>query len=258
MCKYLLEVNKRATTTGVMGELGRLPLMLEVIVNMISFYVRLHDSNDILLKDAFLTSESLHQNHKSSWIGCIHVLLSFLGITASRAINKTKPNRKLIFQLLKEKYKNIWHDQVFKDYPNLDHGSKLRTYRKFKCNFSFENYLSWGDYRKRKILTKFRISAHDLEIEKGRHSGIKLNQRLCKLCSLEVEDEVHFLLKCPKLDIIRTSHLNQISLKFKNFDQLKCDEKFIWLMSSEDHYIYNQLYTLICNLKNEKFKLLNT
>jgi hypothetical protein len=35
-CKYVLEVNKRTTNIGVMGELGRYPLMLEVLLNMLS------------------------------------------------------------------------------------------------------------------------------------------------------------------------------------------------------------------------------
>jgi hypothetical protein len=48
-------------------------------------------------------------------------------------------------------------------------GNKLRTYRLFKPNFSFEPYLLYLSEEKRKLLTKFRISAHKLEIEQGRY-----------------------------------------------------------------------------------------
>ena len=44
---------------------------------------------------------------------------------------------------------------------------------------------------------KFRISSHNLEIEHGRYFNISADQRICKLCKLTVEDEIHFLLECP-------------------------------------------------------------
>ena len=75
---------------------------------------------------------------------------------------------------------------MFNDDRNSGHSNKLRTYRIFKQNFSYEEYLSWGDYNKRKIITKFRISAHDLEIERGRYKGLKAEERICRLCKSEV------------------------------------------------------------------------
>ena len=50
-------MNKRTTNIGVMDELGRYPLMLEVLLNMLSYYVRLLNSDEILLKEAFFVSE---------------------------------------------------------------------------------------------------------------------------------------------------------------------------------------------------------
>jgi hypothetical protein len=46
----------------------------------------------------------------------------------------------------------------------------------------------------RNILIRFRISAHNLEIEKGRHQNIPLNERICKLCKLEIVDEITTIL----------------------------------------------------------------
>ena len=44
----------------------------------------------------------------------------------------------------------------------------------------------------------FRISAHKLFIEKGRHNGIARYNILFKCCSRNViEDEYHFILVCP-------------------------------------------------------------
>ena len=49
----------------------------------------------------------------------------------------------------------------------------------------------------RSMICKIRISAHDLAIEKGRHSNIPRFERFCNACKSKViEDEEHFLLHC--------------------------------------------------------------
>ena len=46
------------------------------------------------------------------------------------------------------------------------------------------------------LITRFRVSAHTLLIEKGRY--IERDKRLCQMCDMnDVEDEYHFILKCP-------------------------------------------------------------
>jgi hypothetical protein len=71
----------------------------------------------------------------------------------------------------------------------------------------------------RKLLTKFCISAHDLE--KGRYIGLKAHDRKCKLCKIDIEDECHFLLQCPKLEIERKAFLELINKEYKNFNSLE-------------------------------------
>ena len=53
--------------------------------------------------------------------------------------------------------------------------------------------LSW-----RKLYCSFRISCHDLEIERGRYIRpyVKPDKRVCKLCLQEAETEEHFITKC--------------------------------------------------------------
>ena len=63
-----------------MGELGRYPLMLEVLLNMLklSYYVRLLNSDDILLKEVFFVSEQLANENKGSWTSCVKAICRFL------------------------------------------------------------------------------------------------------------------------------------------------------------------------------------
>ena len=57
--------------------------------------------------------------------------------------------------------------------------------------------------RNQRILCKFRISHHKLEIEQGRYKNISADKRTCKLCNNGVEDEIHSLLKCSVLENMR-------------------------------------------------------
>jgi hypothetical protein len=78
------------------------------------------------------------------------------------------------------KYKNTWKSEIFNDKRHNSCGNKLRTYRLFKDQIVFEP-LNWGTYNQRNILTKFRISSHKLEIEKGRYMNTPAEQRICRL-----------------------------------------------------------------------------
>ena len=50
----------------------------------------------------------------------------------------------------------------------------------------------------RSEMAKLRISAHSLRIESDRVKKLELSKRICLHCDLdEIEDETHFLLKCP-------------------------------------------------------------
>ena len=57
------------------------------------------------------------------------------------------------------------------------------------------NYILNINYEDRKLLCKMRVSDQFLEIERGRYTRIKKENRICKFCDLkEVEDEFHFSL----------------------------------------------------------------
>ena len=64
--------------------------------------------------------------------------------------------------------------------------------------FHLEPYLLYLSKEERHTLTKFRISSHRLEVERGRYFGLKFENRICKLCNDHVEDEEHFMISCKK------------------------------------------------------------
>jgi hypothetical protein len=94
----------------------------------------------------------------------------------------------------------------------------LKTFEKikrasyiFSATFStFLNYKTIWNFPFQKntdlSLQKIRISAHSLNIETGHCNSTPREQRLCKFCPSSVEDEKHFILHCPKYQIIRNSY----------------------------------------------------
>ena len=155
-------------------------------------------------------------------------------------------------------YKKVWNKQLFNDQIKRQNaGNKLRTYRTFKTNIKQEKYTQILDQKQRQILCKFRISTHDLDIEKGRYCQMEPEKRICKLCNVEVEDEMHFFLKCPKLEERRSAILNSIYLKYEKIPLLNTNKKLVWLMSAEDWYILRNISKLLIALFSERDRLLH-
>ena len=256
-CKYVLEVGRRSTNIAVLGELGRYPLFLEVLLNMIKYlsYLSKSSSTD-LLYDAFVTSKLLHSENKACWYKCIREIIDYFNIDLNKIINLKCNLKKYIYHCFSSKYKSVWSKELFNDNKHVSSGNKLRTYRLFKDKYIFEPYLNWGSYSQRRIITKFRISSHNLEIERGRYKNIPAEQR-CKLCNLDIEDEIHFLLECPKLANSRCEILERIYNKYINIKLLDSKSKFIWLLSAEDHFVYSQLSLLLTHLNDMRQKILS-
>jgi hypothetical protein len=97
---------------------------------------------------------------------------------------------KSIQNKLEERYENFWNNSLSQNNDNIRGRNKLRTYHKLKTNFEAEKYL-YTDVDKCSISTfdRERISNCNLDIERGRYSKLPVEQRICRLCSSEVEDE---------------------------------------------------------------------
>ena len=76
--------------------------------------------------------------------------------------------------------------------------------RKLKCK------------KTKNLLTKLRISAHDLYIETGRYTKPKktpVDERICRFCTTgEIEDEIHLIMKCPYYLNLRNETFGQLNL----------------------------------------------
>ncbi len=91
---------------------------------------------------------------------------------------------------MKHDFTMFWKTEI----SNITH-SRYIYYNNVKSNFHIENYLLLDDPVLRSYMAKLRTSTHSLLIEKGRHLGLKKEDRLCGACGV-IDNEVHFLFNC--------------------------------------------------------------
>ena len=126
-------------------------------------------------------------------------------------------------------------------------------YANIKTSFKIENYLLQFPTYFRRNFTKLRISAHNLAIETGRYSKpieTPIEKRLCFHCK-EIENELHFVLKCPLYNAERNLLYHELS-NILSVDLSPTNELFNLLMSGlqGDHDVGKTF----CNYINMCFK----
>ena len=147
------------------------------------------------------------------------------------------------------------HDQILQEQNSyITESSKLSFFRHFcfsnKCAHNVDQLNMLKD---RAPLAKLRLSAHNLEIERGRYMQVNREERLCKLChNKNIEDEKHFILHCTKYESQRNVLISKLSY-FKNYDkQSKTEAEYIKLLLNNK---CRKTLRLISSFINQSFEL---
>ena len=172
LCKLLLGVNQKTSNIACRAELGRFPIMIEILTNLIAYRARLENtSEENLLKQSFHDDIMFHTYGLSSWYSCTEEVLKLLNFNnhlfTSTKITKIKIKLQQQFELY---HKELLYNDTRKD---TNEKNKIRTYRTFKNNIRYELYL-YLNIKKSLIkkYTQFRPSPHKLQIETARHIKI--------------------------------------------------------------------------------------
>lgn len=240
-CKYVLGVNRKTTHAAVRGELGQFSLLNTLLTNAAKFWFRLGaiDSETIVYQ---AYKESISQPDLGNWASFMKTLWSNFGLEEIWRNHVSASKIKSISalrQMMETRYQENWFAYLNRDliqpFSVSKQGSKLRTYRTFKSKFKIENFLlSEKNFNRKRHFVKLRVSAHNLQIEVGRHTSPKTpaENRFCQLCNLQaVEDEMHFVLHCPFYQTERAALYSSFSNNFPNFTSLIGTEKFSFIMS---------------------------
>ena len=205
-----------------------------------------------LLHDAFM--ENTEMGSSSTLLTSQYKILDACGIKLPLSLNDTSTIciLKTVKHALKESFIVNWKKELFND-VRKENGNKLRGYREYKNSFKKEEYLSViQDKSVRSAFAKLRLSAHNLEIERGRYvlkkDRVTPENRICRYCDVKCcEDEIHFTLDCELYSDLRDHLFTNIDTRFPFFNEFQKQDKFIWLMANVDEgiitlvtkYIYN-------------------
>jgi hypothetical protein len=143
-----------------------------------------------------------------------------------------------------------WHSQ-------LQNSSKLSSLSEFKSLLEPEKYLTCINIQKfRSALTRFRCSAHKLEIELGRRNNIEPQMRLCKFCERHgehvVEDEYHSLMICPMNKELRDTYISNSFTKYPDTNN------FIHLLQSQNELTIKNLAMFIYSADKHRSHVIST
>ena len=205
-CRSLLGMHKQTMKVPILAELGRFPTSLQMIGQVISFWAHITEAQEnSLLKQAYkdmLTWES----HKKKWIKFVENILTKMGfghVWCNQGTLNSNCLKYSISNKLQEKYTEFWRDKK----RTL---SRLSFYNKITNDYKLQTYLIKCKNKKHRLsMSRLRLSAHELAIEKGRYHNIAAKDRLCKSCATQ-EDEIHFLDHCSIYDGLRSSFLDTV------------------------------------------------
>ena len=227
--RLFLGVSRYTTNIAVQGDMGWPSVSQKVKIAVFRYWNRLINmSNTRLTKKIFLHEIFLKgKKFKFTWSSQVRKILRDLygedvqtehfmgGIDLAEA--KT---------LLSTKDREHW-DREVKNFP------KLRTYATLKTSFGKEPYVdNFLSKNRRSLIAQIRTGTSFLRVETGRYERqlnddgrwekLPIEKRVCKICGKnEVEDELHFLLKCQAYTQPRAILRHQIEKKGGTYSETK-------------------------------------
>lgn len=228
--KQILNVRQQTTNSAVYGELGQFPLHVIRNVRIVKFSFKImKDPDSLMYKLCFM--KNAHGMFVNEWTVNLKKLLDNLGFAYLLNSNDFEYQQlNIVIQRIYDQYIQQWFGEV----GTLN---KLESYRLFKDSFTCEKYLSCVVNTKYRVaLTRFRCSAHKLLIEEGRYRNIIREERICRLCNMNlVESEYHFLLVCPLYRELRRTCLPQYYCSWPTI------QKFSQLLKTKQTTLLNQI-----------------
>ena len=213
--KEILGVNCKTSNEACRAELARLPMSGKISSAIIGFYNHLISDENTLSYNIYRITKNTNP-----WTIKVHKLLNSLGF--SFLINKND----LLEVNMKHVKLRIKDILMQKQNSNLKSNSKLsfflEVYKLGERPFYVDKLINLTD---RSMICRLKTSSHQLMIEKGRHLQIPTTERICPICNISVEDELHFLFNCSGFNSQRDIFNNKISSICKTYTNLSNKQK---------------------------------
>ena len=225
--RAFMAVGKYTSNLAIESSMGWLNALVRRQKDMVRIWNRIqYLPDDRLPKKVMDWDHHLALNGARNWSWHFGELMTTCGhqevFEYEIALDKSFVQR--IGDILLEKEKMLWVDACIVT-------PKLQTYYSI-CGPPLESemcLLTSMPRIQRSVMSRIMCGSSTLEIEKGRHLGIPRHERHCTLCNNDqVEDEIHFTLRCPMYDDLRYPLIQMSMSFFENFlnlsyqEQLRC------------------------------------
>ena len=182
------------------------PLHLKIKLSAIKLLDHIVNSPNTLVNKIYIDTE---KNNK--WVTTIKEWINKLGI---RHLNFNTNNSKFYINSIQQRLQ----DQAKQNMNSLINVSEnLKFFKKFIKVVKDPHTWICKLKSDRSLLSKFRLSAHSLAIEKGCYSNIERQNRVCLSCDTgEVENESHFFSTCPHYISLQKTFLQKVNIKIFN------------------------------------------
>ena len=190
---------RRLDLSNVYAQLGRYPLYITRYVQIIKYWFRVINTNNILLKKVYDFAKQDCLKGLNNWVSNVCRLLNENGFSYVWE-NPFSVNIKAFIPIFRQR---ILDNFIQTNMSKIEKSPSLVLYRQLNETCNYKKYLDVLPYYLRMFVCRFRISSHSLRIQTDRFSRIRIprNERICRVCNIgEIEDEYHFILKCPYFD----------------------------------------------------------
>ena len=239
-CKNLLGVKKQTQNDFIYGELGRTTLLNKRVIHVIKYWlkiVQLEDMKYVKCIYNMMKSDLDSYPNIKNWAKSVKDLLQALGFNEVW-LNQGVGNMHCFMSILKQRNSDTFIQNWT---ARINNSTRARTYSLY-ASFRYQPYLNDVNVTKcRYAITKLRVSSHRLQIETGRWhkpTAVPYEERKCLFCE-ELEDEFHFILKCPLYTELRSKYIKKYYWNNANIP------KFVELLSSANENLNKNLSVFI-------------
>ncbi|KAH6558407.1 hypothetical protein KP509_1Z065800 [Ceratopteris richardii] len=203
----------------IRAELGTPPMLVEALFQLVTFILRVRElPTSRLTRLAFESSRHLAETgHEGVWYAQTYRWLADhgMGITdlppfqydlssPHITLSRSERNRIIRQDLLQIHVRETWIA------PREPLPTKRQHYREHFLTVTADGFIQRPRYMdtymapaERVAIGQLRLSSHQLEIEIGRATHTPRDERLCRICREEVEDEEHYTCRCQAYEDIR-------------------------------------------------------
>jgi hypothetical protein len=199
--KRFLNIPLHSSNKLMYGETGRYPLSIRTAVKCLKYWIKLTRLPlSRLSRQAYDMLRVQHNHGRTNWVSNVQKILTENGFGIVWLLQEVGCEMRFVAEFkdrLISCYKQNWHSEI-------ESNEKYRWFHSFKDTFGAEKYLTCIlTKRFRDALIRFRLRVCGLRGHKMWFLSEPSDNSSCPMCGHSLEDEIHFILKCPAYAQIR-------------------------------------------------------